>query len=381
MTNHYYDEHVSIDKKPAFDAAHRANLHAKITIGDMHGCTLKFLYFLVRHGFIKHISDADYNELAHIFLKNAGDITAIDITRVDQILHSLSLNNEAMFHLLGDEVCDRMCNDYFTLCLFQTLRQHVVPGENVLSNHGAEFIIAYETKKKFLASVMDPHHVYSMTNLQILLAKNLVSRDEIISMIDKAYKPYCKLLSYSLGSDKKSITLFTHAPTDVSIVKALADKFNVAYHDHSPAELAKTIHRINHQFQKHIMNNSLHTLINLSVMHDGYSDTPIDMNKHPIEFLIWNRELTILNRDEEYKGCKISYVHGHDRRMEDKLNVIVLDNYLGKNIKEMEGLYSIVYSHERKLEKKHRKHQFFSDDAAKKRDSTKLPSQPPSLTI
>lgn len=368
MTNQLIDEYVNIAKMPSLDSKYLANRHAQITIGDMHANALKFLYFLVRHGVITNMTGAQYETCASIYMKNVDDLTAADLDQFNHILDSLQFNTDATVRLIGDELCDRGANDYFILKLFQKLHQHKVPVETVLSNHGTEFLLAHETKNKFFPTIMEPHHTTSMTNLQILIARKLVSHEEVTTMVNEAYKPHCKLLSYSLSKDKKSITLYSHAPVDVSIVRALASKLKVPFSDKSPLNLGKTIHAINKEFAKHLANKTVNTLLSASVLFNGYDVERIDPLKYPIEFIIWNRDLTMLNRSAFHKGYSITYAHGHDNQLSENTNVFVLDNTLGKTILDNEGNYTALYSHERKLNFKLKRNRFFADKSELKSD-------------
>ncbi len=361
MTNRLIDEFVNIAKQPLLDTDHIANKHAQISIGDMHANALKFLYMLVRHGVITNMSAEKYEVFLGIYMRNIDGLTATDLDEFNQLLNSLTFNTDATVRLIGDELCDRGANDYFILKLFEKLHQHKVNIETMLSNHGMEFLLAHETKNKFFPTVMEPHHINSMTNLQILLSRKLITHDDVTTIINESYKPHCKLLSYTLGKDKKSITLYTHAPVDITIVKNLADKLKVPFSDKTPVSLGKTIHQINKAFSKHLTNKTLHTLVSESVLFDGYSVEAIDPVKYPIEFIIWNRDLSILNRSATHNGYGVTYVHGHDNRIDENINVIVLDNYLGKSLLDLEGNYTAVYSHERKLNLKAKSSRLFSE--------------------
>lgn len=375
MTNHLIDEYVSIAKKPMLDTAHPANKHAQITIGDMHANALKFIYFLVRHGVITNMTDEQYETFVGIYMKNIDALTAADLEEFNLILDSLKFNTTATVRLIGDELCDRGANDYFILKLFQKLHQHKVPIETMLSNHGTEFLLAHETKNKFFPTIMEPRHTTSMTNLQILIARKLVTYEEITSIVNEAYKPYNKLLSYTLSRDKKSISLYSHAPVDVGIVKTLAAKLNVPFSDKTPVSLGKTIHGINKAFAKHLADKTVHTLLSASVLFNGYDVESIDPEKYPVEFIIWNRDLGILNRSSIHNGYAISYIHGHDNQISANTNVFVLDNFLGKSILDNEGNYTAVFSHERKLNLKSKKSRFFSERPERKSNENAASNQ------
>jgi len=335
--------------QPALDTTHLADEGAQITLGDLHGNAIKLLYMLVRHGVITDISDVDYDELVSIYIKNVDDVTKEDLQKFAAIIDSVKYHPIALIRLLGDEFSDRGSNDYFTLQLLKKLREQKVTMEIILSNHACEFIEAYETKLKFFPSILEPQFASSMINMQILIVKKILTREEVFSAIKEAYKPNLKAVSYSLSEDNKAITLFTHAPVDIRAIKALATKLLVEFEDYSPVALAKTIDAINHEYHLHVMNNTVHTLYDKNMMEEGYEVKTFSPLYNPIEYLTWNRNLKHLDLTELYKGYHVFYAHGHDSTLTENTNVYNLDNTLGKSVNNYLGPYTALYSHEKQL--------------------------------
>lgn len=349
MSNELIIEDVSIYSKPSLDSKYPVDKGAQITIGDLHGNAMKFIFTLVKHGIIINISDDDYQTLVKIYQKDSADLTSDDLKQFNEIINSLSFSTEAKLRLLGDELSDRGSNDYFTLKIIEKLHSSHVPLEIILSNHSTEFILAYETKRKFFATVMENRFTQSMINLQILIAKKLITRDDIINIINKSYKPLLKAISYTINNDLTSITLFSHAPIDIRAIRALAKRLAVDYEDFSAVALAKSIDNINACYQNYVDSNSVHTLVNKMVLEDGYNLKGFSSLYHPFEYIIWNRDLEHLDLPLTYKGYSVVFVHGHDNAELEKFNLITLDNYLGKSAELSSGKYTALYSHEVQL--------------------------------
>lgn len=349
MTKHMIDELVSIYKKPPTDETHLAGAGVQITIGDLHANTMKFIYTLVRHGIITDITDENYDDLVSIYLKDIDELDKNDLERYAQIISSLKFNNSVFIRLLGDELSDRGSNDYFTLLLIRKMHEENLKMEITISNHAIEFVNAYETKRKFFPSTLESHFVQSMVNMQILMAKKLITRAEVLAIIKNNYKPYLKAVSYSLSEDNNEITLYSHAPIDMRAIRALAKKFALTFEDYSAVVLAKTIDAINVAYQSHVVKNTVHTLFDSQVMEDGYYVRSFSPLYNPIEYITWNRDIEHLDQRDSHKGYKIFYAHGHDSQVSENKNVFNLDNQLGKTADLYLGQYTALYSHDKQL--------------------------------
>jgi hypothetical protein len=349
MTSQLIDEVVSIYSLPTVDTTHIADIGAQITLGDLHGNAMKLIFMLVRHGVILNLTAAQYAELALIYQTNVDALTSEILKRFDEILSGLQFNKAGTIRLLGDEFADRGSNDYFTLKIIESLQKQQVPLEIILSNHGVEFIAAYETKLRYLPSVMESHFVASMVNLQILLSRQLVSREGIRSIIRDAYKPVLKAISYTLSQDNSCITIYSHAAIDLRAVRALTKKIGTSFDDSTAVALAKTIEMINQKYQVHVMNNTVHTLYDSEVMNCGYEVVAFPANMNAFEYIMWNRDLRFLNQPQHYKGYQMFFAHGHDSEISENANVFNLDNQLGKSLLAHTGSYTALYSHEHQL--------------------------------
>lgn len=349
MTQRLLDELVDINQYPK---EIRVCAYLQLTIGDMHANALKFLHILTHHG-ILNISSQDYQALATLYLKSSAGYTRADLEKFHHILANTQVNNLTRLVLIGDEVADRGKNDFFTLKILERLAQGNVKVDILLSNHAFDFIRAYETRADFLPTLMEDQHTASQIALDELVKQNIVTREEIIDLIERAYKPSMKVLSYSLDRATNTISLYSHAGIGINNIPALARKLGVPYQDDTPLALAQTIEYINAVYRRDYVNkNRVHTLVDPVAMQKGYTiGARLDPDTEPFEHLMWNRRYERLKRSQRYKGYNIVYVHGHDSQEQTGDNIFNLDNLLGKSLEHHEERYTALLSNEEQLGK------------------------------
>jgi hypothetical protein len=335
------NEQVDITKKPISDPSMKENLG--ITLGDLHANAVKFLFFLVKEGVVD-TTDEHYNQLVEIY--NQSDLpenTSLAIENhskqlviLRKIINALVVKNkETLVRLIGDELADRGKNDLFILLLLDKLQKEKLTVEILISNHGIEFIKAYEQKARFKSQVIG--HLaqsISMENLQKFIDVGLVSRAEIEQIVGNAYMPKLKLISYSMETDKSGIRIYSHAPIDLAIVQKIANKLGIEYKDDTVVTLAQTIDNINTVFQEnYVATGKVNELFK-----------NINDQADPFTFLIWNRNYTQLNRNPRHHNYNVYYIHGHDSSEKSCLNIFNLDNPLGKPGK-IKGLYDAMHTY------------------------------------
>lgn len=313
-----------------------------ITIGDLHANALKLLFFLVHESIIK-ISTADYAEIVQIYKTPFDELTLKHINKFNDIIWKMPvLNRDTLVRLIGDELCDRGSNDYFTLKILAKLHYESIPLEILISNHGMGFLEAYETNPTFFYANLRGFN-QSIDNLQHLINKQLVSRNDVVEMVEY-YKPTLKTISYSLNLERNSLTIYSHAPVDITIIQSLAYKFNVSFLDRTPIELAQTIDAINVKFQEYITTNNVHSLYNNHNF--GFNCDNRTELSNPFELITWNRDYRGLNRPETHHDYHIDYVHGHDSTLFNQSNLFNLDNLLGKSPNHHIEKYQVLVSSE-----------------------------------
>lgn len=306
------DEVVNIFEPPETDDAYVAGSGVQINKGDLHGAWLGLVYVLAKHR-IMRMSPANYRRLVRIYQKSVHDLTAEDFMVFNEIISKAPLNREGLLRLLGDILCDRGQCDYFTLRILKLL----INCEITLSNHDYEFIKAYEGVQAFSRPTISLDCCASMLGLQILIDnRGLVSVEEIQTLVNEAYKPKLKAISYC---NRK---IFTHAPFGMVGIAAMARKLRVAYDASTPEALGHSIDRINAAFQVYVQENRVHELIDEAKLDnlENYSE-----DEAPFERLIWNRRLDDLVQPAEY-----TFVRGHEPLSSGRENDINLDNTLCK---------------------------------------------------
>ena len=346
MRSHIKEANVDLLQYPASNERRQHPPEMKnveVTIGDLHGNALKLLYFLIKEN-ILDLSEKGYKDIIEIYQKNAHELTEKDLKLFTETLASAKLLNPAKIRLIGDELADRGSNDYFTLKILEKLSQEKADIRILLSNHGGEFLRAYENNfDSFMANV-GPGQARSLQTLGVLVDKGLVGKEEIKNIVKTHYKPTFKLIDYSLNQDNE-ISIYTHAPVGLNTIRAAAKFLNVVYNDSSSENLAKTIDRINAAAanEPKIFERS---------QYDTYGQSSeIAELTHPLVRLMWTRrsgdfhaELnnSIDPMDSQINNYKLRFVHGHDGHgvSINPEYITNLDNTLGKG-SSMKGAYTI----------------------------------------
>jgi hypothetical protein len=341
MSHDLINEHVDIYQPPSFDERYKSDTAIQITIGDLHGNAMKLMFLLVKHGIATNLNDNDYFRLVEIYIWPLRLLTKQHLDDFNRILSNITFHAGSLVRLIGDELADRGSNDYFTLKILEKLKQHHVPVEIILSNHGVEFIEAYEKQDAFVPPMLF-QYASSMISLQYLIEQGLVERDEIIAIANNSYKPTLRALSYSRSDN--NITIYSHAGIGLNTIQTLAQKLEVDYQDTTTDELAQTIDNINAAFQQYVQSNTVNTLYTRDKMLQGYSGY-VELCDAPFEFIMWNRVYDNIHRPTSQHDYSMHFVHGHDT--DDKQygsHIFNLDNLLGKGQYFSQGAYTVLYS-------------------------------------
>ncbi|MFZ4076511.1 MAG: Dot/Icm T4SS effector Wip [Legionellaceae bacterium] len=344
MTLRHFDDIVNLEIKPAFKES--SDYTTEITVGDLHSNASKFLYILVKHGFLNPTQD-QYNELIRLYKQKPS--TKETFERFSSCLKAIPVEHRNItLRLIGDELADRGENDYFILKIYQKLSEEKIPMITLFSNHTAVFFEAYT--QNHLAKeglTINKKYTPSLTNLSTSIEHQAVDFEEVKAMIETHYKKTLRLIDYSLDTKKNAITLYTHAPIGTETLPLLAARFHVPYDDTTPQALAQTIESINTAFGLHVKNNTLSTLY-----HGGQFD---EIDKGPpsqdtaVLYTIWNKNYTKLKRPQHHQDYAIHFVHGHDPHDPDpSIHIKSLDNQLGKCEKNHIGKYEALLSDEKK---------------------------------
>ncbi len=310
------------------------------------------------------------NALKEVF----DEIAEINLYFRKMLREKYSVNAQAATQLvrfMGDELCDRGRSDWFTLLIFGKL----MSAEELLqrdlfkvlaSNHGLEAVLYFEAVREIIEFNQSLPANQSLPDDQVLLeaikhegildmdpneqsavslqnfirdvdcglilddeGKKFTAKD-ILSFFKDVYFPHLVLLDYTLSADQQDIVLYTHAPSDLNVIKALAAQFKVAYHDDTAVLLAASIDRINEAFKKYVEEGRVHEIFKRD-------------EESALTQLVWNRDYAHLQREpqQHQKLYHIYFVHGHDHHGPDSAHVAGLDDPLGKpGHYEYEGIFS-----------------------------------------
>jgi hypothetical protein len=301
------------------------------TIGDLHGNAIKLLHFLTKVGVVE-LSDEDYSCFYDLY--HTVPATKESMAAFKSLVDSLVIAEKTPFiRLIGDELADRGANDFYTLYLLKKLHDNKVEFDINQSNHTMEFTLAYETEggiREFVSNLAG-NQANSAVALSESINDGVVTQAEVDELV-AIHKKHQRIISYTLSDD--GITLYSHAPIDFKVVKALANKFGVEYFDKTPELLAYTIEKINQRYVDIVEQNKLHEYIFEDAL---YAPESYPVEDYPIEHILWNRNYAALDwqAQPEDLDYKISYVYGHDSKVPEEIkgdNIVCLDALFGKEL-------------------------------------------------
>jgi hypothetical protein len=261
----------------------------------------------------------------------------------NQFINKIKIKDRAVLvRLIGDELADRGHCDYFTLRIMDFFVQDHGRLAIIFSNHGYEFISAYEKLAKNLPFVpqqdIADFQTTSLYGLKLLLEHEFIAQNELVNLTCRSYKQSLKLIDYSL--DESGITLFSHAPIRFDHLELTARFLKVTYDDSTKEELAKTIDEINRQLAYYIHDDISHLLFHSDCINDKTRMTEEERAMWPLVYLIWNRwdqtKETKTARPANKNGYLITYVHGHDSFQSALPHVQNLDTLCGKDSRKKE---------------------------------------------
>lgn len=314
----------------------RHDPYTEATLGDLHGNTLTLIYFLLKENILT-LTPQDYQELVNIYsnsIYSKNNFNCEIIASYTKVIKNLCVNNTTkLVRLIGDDLCDRGQNDYFTLLVYKKLALLNQPFEILLSNHTIAFleaIINFHKKNVLITShFADSIYSTSLTNLNFLIKNSFIDSQELFNLVKEYYLPHVKLVSYSVFNTN-NIILYTHAPVDLNIIKNIAAKLHLSFNDDSLENLVLSIDAINQAFQ----NYNICVPENLNQLNSIIKD------------IIWNRDYKKLDWQKKHidnntnTNYLIYYAYGHDKQPVQSIynNAFGLDNNLGKSINDLSSI-------------------------------------------
>lgn len=321
-----------------------------LSIGDLHGNAVKFLYFLVREGVIA-IDDAVYDQFVDIYNTPVAQLTGNDINNMMRLIDDATVASTPKIRLIGDELADRGNNDLFTLLLMEKLHGNGVPVEINISNHSMEYITALEQMHKDQTNDMSVQNYKGGWKQFALSLHNMIEimdklptpddnlRDRIMKITNDIYRPSLNLISYDADRENNVIALSTHAPVSFDAIKNAAEYLNnvvgadIKYDDSSVGKLTDTIDDINA------------CVMDLANQNNLAKHIPFDENKETaLSYIVWNRNP--VSRPTAKNEYQIYYTHGHDKDAslfptDQTAHTYNLDSDLGKGLMST-GEYKVL---------------------------------------
>lgn len=318
----------------------------QLTIGDLHGNTMKLVMYLVKYGILQ-INEEEYIKLNQLYNKvlRGEENSYQNIKEFVSIIQNSYVNKDInMLRLIGDELSDRGANDYMTLAVLSHLKNNKVPLEIIYSNHSEWFFQFMSTGvvPKVTSKNMQGRSLINFSNILEDLKKDGVDKDQLVWKIYD--ESTFKLASYAIDETGR-LTIFTHAPYDLECLKQLANAMNVAWDGASNATIAESIDRINQKFyilmtgeSKEVKKELEKILKNEKDSIDAYERGGEDAFKNgnpakwPFNAIIWNRNVKNLACEN---NSGITFVHGHNDKSPKGDNVKGIDDKFGKGIMDV----------------------------------------------
>jgi hypothetical protein len=290
-----------------------------LTLGDLHGNTLKLLWHLVKNGLVS-LSEESYKKFVELYNKGPTK----DYTAFDNILTEMKVKAPEGFLLrfIGDTLADRGQDDTFTFKLLDKLRENGLKTEESISNHNLEMICQYEGVVLALNQGID-------RGGQANSLKQLKSTFDTPQMKEWMTRHYStlNLISYEVGVDpegKKNIHIFPHAPIYPVTIQKAAEELEIKVDEiNNVEELAILLDTMNTKFRDILLRDrgdiQKKALLKKKML---IPEQLLDMKNPPpppaLNQIVWQRveDIQIIEKKDALgkisKDINISITHGHD---------------------------------------------------------------------
>lgn len=288
-----------------------------VTVGELHGNALKFLYITSMLG-ITPVKDAQYTLFTKICRNNLTQVIDLGTTertvirgktveRWEELMEALPVRPATKLRILGGDLASYGVNDGLTLRLYARLLRFNVDMEVLLSPKNLVFINHMENAirrgknergqldvAKFIGVFMnvpkfvnDVQAYASIFNLGKALNAASVDVGQLLNWY-KLYKRTLKLFSYDYNDDNE-LVIYSHAPINrqqiLSVADALRDEMSERERGRLDAvsklekveshHLVSVIDAINRVVAKHAEDNTLNKLFYDNPKYKDLSDNPL----------------------------------------------------------------------------------------------------------
>jgi hypothetical protein len=314
------------------DVSPQALAASEMTVGDLHGNTLKWIYVCIQNGLmtLPEPQAACYIDLCHRYAR-AADLTLQDIDDWEKLFQQATYHPKGLWRLLGDELADRGQNDYLTLLLMRQLVKKNVKFEVMLSNHNHLALQSFDNECLRGRQYFQKGQEQSLLHMWSMLEKPGFELQQRMALYiaEEIYKPRLKLVGYHVSIENAAmpvVTLFTHAPVGLETIKALAAQFSVDYQDTDVMAFTACLDHLNQVFQAVLCNRRFADYFIL--------DSATAMQS-PVGQLMWARSLAPnVTLTPSHKNFMVRVVHGHvgSAFSSEMSGFYNLDNNVGKGI-------------------------------------------------
>lgn len=352
-------KHVDITKPPTAKDILK-NTTGTYVIGDLHGNALKLFHTLCVIGILK-VSKKTYQEFVDMYFSDHENIDHATLEYYAEFFRKIIENTKCRgkhpyIIFAGDEVGDRGRSDFLTLQILRVLYNIEVFYRICISNHGFEFINAYETLD-FKPLIIGGDQACSLKVLDKIITDKLTTPASLLQLIYCVYRQHLvvyETVMHGKYDHPKGMVFISHAPIGFEVINNINKQYNLNHYiNHCYLVNNKwyecydeVCHNLYRYFQmKYFNKNLFHTLVGPGAAMKGLSKFRISQDGNPLELLMWNRNAD-LDRPSQDDHQQLYWVHGHDsRQWDEQPHVINLDhdNWLGKTDEAVTGNLNLVY--------------------------------------
>lgn len=303
---------IDISQYPSLASSPLVKSGEELTLGDLHANPLSLLWILNHTGIIAGIETEEYQTLYQIYMTDTKALTRERIAQYKALLDKIEIIIPDVFlRLLGDCLADRGANDLFVLLLLQALGRKGLAFEIILSNHDLVFLRWYFCGSRTDETIVK-QQVTSLVNLTTLIKNYIITIEEVIDLVDTAYLPYLKALSYHLEPNTPSLTLFSHAPIDLRLIRRIATLLNLGSDNLSRKSLMQVIDAYNLWLTSYrYLDLTIYRIPENDLYARGLSAPAL---KDLVWVHCWHRGIHNLVREKcmTTDNCAVMFCHGHN---------------------------------------------------------------------
>ena len=216
--------------------------------------------------------------------------------------------------LLGDLIGDRGPNDWFILLLLKTLKKNKVKFTINFSNHDYETylwtVFNHFADDKLTGVINDTQRCSLLNFYECHQRATKTLKQRMHNVYLNSYLKRVRLFAFNYNRHTNTVTIATHAPGSLSLIKDIAGQFNINDPDCStPHKLMRLLSKLNKLIRKNMLYNADYFIKKLCPPADTVNN---EIHYLPIVRTIWGRHLELQNgRHQQQIDYKIKWICGH----------------------------------------------------------------------